>query len=181
MNLIWNDNACRIACASLMAMILAGCSGIPRYEDPFPPNMRVRTELDSGTIFSNTVAGFDVYRVRDDCNFEYRGRVSLDKASTDVGVPVDETVYLDFIFTTRRGEVRHGTLLTPRPEHDYEALATYSKGMYDVVIRETYRGNTSPRLLEKRLGSGCKKQAPDPVRRKTAREQHHMIRHALNG
>ena len=171
----------RAAGASLMAVFFAACSGIPRYQDPFPPNVHVRTELDPGTIFSSTVIAFDVYRVRSDCDYEYRGRVSLDKVSTDVGMPIDETVYLDFLFTTRKGEVRHGTWLTPRPDHDYEAVASYSKGMYNVVIRETPRGNSSRRLAEKRPAKDCKNELPESARRKTAVDLPAMVRQAMNG
>ncbi|HZW12888.1 MAG TPA: hypothetical protein VFF81_06825 [Noviherbaspirillum sp.] len=153
--------------ALLLTVLLGGCSGIPTYSDTLPKNLHVRTELDSGSALRSVVAEFDVHRVNAACQLKYEGRVYLYDASTDVGIPVDELIYLDFIFASKAflsshiSGTRYRTLINPRSGYDYQAEVKYNKGIYSVVIREARHGSSNYRVLEQRPLGECKQTKSD--------------------
>jgi hypothetical protein len=143
--------------ACLVAILVAGCSGVRTYPNTLPKNLRVTTQVES-----RTTAEFDVHRVNAGCELDHQGRVSLDNGVTEVGIPVEETIYLDFIFASKSflssttGVTRYSTLLTPRAGYDYRAEVKYIEGLYGVVIRESRKGGSGGREIDRVPLSACK-------------------------
>lgn len=142
-------------------VLLVGCSGVKTYPGAPSKNLRIETKIDSGSAMMSTVAEFDIHRVDAACNTHYLGRVYLDKESVTVGLPTDETLYLDFIFaskvrlTTRIDATRHTTLLTTRSGYEYDAQVKYVKGIYSVVIQERRKGGGIGRVVEREPLAAC--------------------------
>lgn len=160
-----NRRACdpaRWSIAALLALLVVGCSGVRTYSSHLPANLHIETRVDSGARFSRTVAELDVHRVDRNCDSTYLGRIDLDRPATAVGIPVNETLFLDFIFvskgflSTSVSGTRYTTLLTTRAGHDYQAQVNYEKGIYDVAIREVRRGHSTGRVLARRPASSCR-------------------------
>lgn len=151
-----------IVIASLAALSLSGCSGVKTYSSVPDKNFRIETKIDSGSALKSTVAEFDIHRVDAACNTHYLGRVYLDKASTTVGIPPNEMLYLDFIFASKGflssniSATRYTTLLATRRGFEYDAQVKYIKGIYSVGISERRNGSRSARVLEKQPLDRCR-------------------------
>ena len=137
---------------------LVGCSGIKAYRDSPVKNLVVRSDVDSGSMFSSMSAGLDVYRVQAGCRTEYEGTVRLDRPSVAVGLPSDRLSYLVFTFEGSSflggssSSASTGTLLKPRAGVRYEAAVSYREDIYDVVIRELdLRKGTSREIPHREL------------------------------
>ena len=146
--------------AAAIALVVAGCSGIPAYTSSLPKNLTIVTEIDPGGRFTATQAALDVHRVNTRCETEYRGRVNLEKGALQIGIP-EERLFLDFIFVSKgtfsgSGATRYSTMLVARPGHEYRAHVTYDKGIYDVQLRELRKGSSQSRAVEAVPLSGCK-------------------------
>ena len=146
--------------ACLVAVLLPSCSGVRTYSSTLPKNLLVATQVEG-----RTEVEFDVHRVNSRCELDHQGRVSLGSGTTEVGIPVEETIYLDFIFASRSflssstGVTRYSTLLTPRAGYDYRAEVRYEKGIYGVVVRETRKGGSAGRVIDRVPLSACKARA----------------------
>ena len=132
----------RIAAIGVAAMTLVGCS-VKTYPNTLPKNMHVTTKLDSGSMVKGTSALLDVYRVDAKCELTHEGRLDLEEPKTDVGLPINSPLYLEFIFVNSNylarssSSTNYGLLLTPRPGNGYQVKAQYASGIYDVVVRES--------------------------------------------
>lgn len=156
------SNANRIAILGLVVFAVAGCSGIKAYPNSLAKNMHVTTQIDSGSATLSTEAVFDIHRVDAKCETQYEGRVDLDEAKTEVGIPTGGPIYLEFIFASKRflskniSAVRYGMTFTPRSGYDYQTQVKYIKGIYSVVIRETSKNGTVARVIDRVPLSACK-------------------------
>lgn len=156
------SNVGRVVVLGLVIFATVGCSAVKTYPNSLEKNMHVATQIDSGSATLSTVAEFDIHRVDSNCELIYQGRVFLDDAKTEVGIPVDGLIYLDFIFASKRflssniSGVRHGMLLSPRPGYVYKTQVKYIKGVYSVAIHEVGKGATAGRLIERMPLSACK-------------------------
>jgi hypothetical protein len=141
---------------------MAGCSSIKTYPNSLSKNMFVTTKLDSGSVVTGSSAAFDIYRVDAKCELAYEGRVDLDTAKTEVGLPTNSRLYLDFIFSNHNyllrasSSTRYGLLLTPRAGYSYQVQVQYVNGIYDAAVRETSRGDSGGRVIEQVTLEGCK-------------------------
>jgi hypothetical protein len=151
------DSSRWVAAGCLVAIALAGCSGIKTYPNTLPKNLHVTAKVDSGTVVD-----LDMHRLNARCETAHEGRVSLDPGVVEVGLPVDETIWLDFVFASKSflsssvSVARYSTLLTPRSGYDYRAQVTYSKGIYNVVIQEARKGSSARREIDRVPLSACK-------------------------
>jgi hypothetical protein len=142
-------------------VLLAGCS-VKAYRSDLPVNLRVATKIDTGSAMKSTVAEFDVHLINSQCVTDHLGRVYLDDPVTRVGIPVDQPLYLDFIFASKTvlsstiSAIRHQTLFTARSGYEYSADVSYIKGIYNVVIREKRRGDAQGTTVPRRPLSSCK-------------------------
>ncbi len=132
----------RIIAAYFTAMMLAGCASIKTYPNTLAKNMRVAVKLDSGSVIKSTTALLDVYSIDSKCRVNHEGRVALESAMTEVGLPTNKPLYLEFTFSNTSFLVRgssstsYGLVLTPRSGNSYQAKAQYDSGIYEVVIRD---------------------------------------------
>lgn len=129
-----------VICALALAMI--SCSSIKTYPNTLAKNMRVSVKLDSGSLLSSHGALLDVYSVDAKCEINHEGRIELEKATTDVGLPTNKPLYIEFVFANsslfpnRTTSTSYGVLFTPHSGNSYQVKAVYSGGIYDVVIRD---------------------------------------------
>lgn len=147
----------------LFTTLLVGCSSIKTYPNNLSKNLHINTKLDSGSIMVGTEAVVDIFTVDAKCETTHEGRVELDEARTDVGLPTNSLLYVEFIFVNSRrlgnqvSAIRSGLLMTARSGYDYQAKAQYVNGIYDVVVRETGKGDS--RTITPIPLSACKNRA----------------------
>lgn len=145
----------------LAAGLLAGCSGLRPYPNTLDKNLRIRTETDSGSMFSKVRAEVDIFRVSADCKTEYQGTVKLNGPSVEVGIPSNKLSYLVFVFSkssflaNSRSSISHETLLRARAGYNYEVKVSYSDDIYDVAIKEMHPRKSKGREIELRDLSAC--------------------------
>lgn len=148
---------------------LAGCSGLPPYEDKFPANLNVKARLSSPLLLHTApLAGtFDadmhVTSVDRHCQKNYRGSVKLGSAAVSIGIPADQPSYLVFEFSGRsfltRGTASsstYATLLTPRSGYQYDVDVAYADEMYSITVYERNPRGGPRREIERRPFSACK-------------------------
>ena len=157
-------------CALLGAVgLAAGCSGLKPYPNTLAPNLQIRTEAKSGSVFSSVRADVGIYRVDPQCRIEYQGTVDLDKPTVAVGIPADRPSYLVFGFSSAsflggtRSSISQETLLRPRPGYSYDIEATYKDDLYNVVIREVHPASGARRTIDLQPLSACGRVAELPA------------------
>ncbi len=147
----------RVAAICVVTVMMVGCSSIKTYPNTLPKNMHVTTKLDSGSRVTSTEAALDIYRVDASCALTEEGRVDLEEAKTDIGLPTNGRLYLEFTFFNHNylarssSSTNYGLLLTPRPGVSYQTKAQYLGGIYDVVVRES-----GGRVIEQVKLSDCR-------------------------
>jgi len=152
----------RVVAVCVAAIVLGGCSSIKTYPNTLAKNMHVTTKLDSGSVVKSTSAVLDIYRVDAKCELTHEGRIDLEEAKTEVGLPTNSPLYLEFVFSNSNYLARHssstsyGLLLTPRPGYSYQAKAEYVNGIYDATVRETSKSDPAGRLVNHVPLSDCK-------------------------
>jgi hypothetical protein len=140
---------------------LAGCSGIKTYKNTLYKNLHIKTETDSGSMFSKVRAAVDIYRVDADCKTEYEGTVQLKNPSVDVGVPSSRLSYLVFVFarssffSSSSSTITYNTLLKPRVGYNYDIKVSYIDDIYNVVIWETHPRKKKSREIELKDLNAC--------------------------
>jgi hypothetical protein len=145
----------------LALSLLAGCAGIKTYQNTPHKNLHIKTETDSGSMFSRVRAAVDIYRVGPDCKTEYEGTVQLKTPSVDVGVPSGHLSYLVFVFASSgflsnsSGTVTYNTLLKPRAGYNYDIKVSYIDDIYNVVIWETHTSKKKSREIELKDLNAC--------------------------
>ncbi len=145
----------------LVPAILAGCS-VKTYRSDLPKNFRINTTIHATSSFRNTSLAVDIHLLNARCETDFLGRVYVDDPKTEVGVPVDRPVYLDFIFVSKvvlssdTSVVRYQTVMTPRSGCLYDAAVSYNKGIYNVVITERQRGGSASRKLARKPLESCR-------------------------
>lgn len=146
----------------LILSLQISCSGVKTYSNTLQNNFYVKTKVNTGSALTSTVTAFDVHRINARCELDYMGRIYLDDPLVKVGVPVDEMIYLDFIFvskafmSTTSSVVRYDTLLMPRSGYSYDTEVSYINGIYNVVIRETRTGSSIINTIERKSLNSCK-------------------------
>ena len=143
--------------ALLLACLLPlGCA-YKTYPNTLAKNAQIRTELDPGFLFFETIrASLEVHSVDPSCQTRYEGTVELDADRIRLGLPPGEPSYLVFRFATSsflansRTSMDTATLLTPRPDRDYEIEVSYLDDLYRVAIWETDPRRRTRRELGKR-------------------------------
>ena len=145
----------------LALALLTGCSGLRPYPNTLDKNLHIRTETDSGSIFSKVRAEVDIFRVNADCKTEYQGTVNLKGPSIEVGIPSDELSYIVFVFSnssflaSSRSSISHETLLRARAGYNYNIKVSYIDDIYNVAIKETHPRRSKGREIELRDISKC--------------------------
>ncbi len=145
-----------LACASL-----AACSSVRTYSPDGPFNLQILTTTESGSFLHDVTVAVDIHRVLPGCRFDHLGRRQLGDTVQQLGLPVGEPLYLEFIFlksgrwVNGASVVRHDTLLTARAGHRYTAQVRYLTGLYEVVVHEAAVGQTRARVVERHPPDSC--------------------------
>lgn len=120
--------------------LVSGCSNIKTYSENYPDNMQVKTRTDSGSFFSSLDTVVHIYRLNNKCESDYLGTVEFEDPVTDIGLPVNQLLYLDFVFINSSygssSSMSHETLLRPKKGARYEVALTYLDALYDVELWE---------------------------------------------
>jgi hypothetical protein len=149
------------AAALLAAVALYGCAGVRPYPNTLEKNLRIRTEADSGSIFSSMATAVDIYDVTADCRTEYLGTVDLDSPTVKVGIPPDRLSYLVFVFSrssflgSSRSTISHETLLDAHAGSSYDIDVSYAKDIYNVAIRGKEPGTPGAHKIPVRDIGAC--------------------------
>ena len=140
---------------------ITGCSGLKTYHSDLENNLQIKTQTDSGSIFSSMQAAVDIHRVNPDCSTEYTGTVQLDDNSKEIGIPSGRSSYLVFVFEksgffSAETSTTYNTLIRPRNGYQYIADVSYQENIYNVIINEVDPGNRKSRELETRGMHACR-------------------------
>ena len=157
-----NSAVGRHLAALLVALfVLSGCSGVRPYPNTLEKNLVIRTETDSGSIFSKVSAAVDIFGVTANCQTEYLGTVDLKGPSVEVGIPPDQLNYMVFVFSNAsflggsQSTISHETLLEARRGHNYDISVNYIDDIYSVAINEKGPRNPDGRKIAVRDISAC--------------------------
>jgi hypothetical protein len=145
----------------LVFSLLTGCWGVKTYPNTLYKNLHIKTETDSGSMFSKVLTAVDINRVDADCKTEYEGTVQLKNRSIDVGIPSGRLTYLVFVFassgflSSSSSSITYNTLLKPRVGYNYDINVSYIDDIYNVVIRETHPRKKKGREIELKDLNAC--------------------------
>jgi hypothetical protein len=149
-----NGISCYIIGVLILCFILTGCSGMRPYPNTFAKNLYIKTEKESGSIFSKVRTAVEIYRVDERCKIKYEGTVRLDRPLVEVGIPSDRLSYLIFNFScssflaNSSSSISQDTLLKPRAGYQYDIKVSYIEDIYNVMIRETHPQKAAEREIE---------------------------------
>ena len=141
--------------------LITGCSGLKTYNSDLENNLQIKTQTDSGSIFSSMQAAVDIHKVNPDCSTEYAGTIQLDDSSKVIGIPAGRSSYLVFVFEksgffSAETSTTYNTLIRPRNGYQYIAEVSYQENIYNVIINELDPGNRKSREIETRGMYACK-------------------------
>ena len=143
------------------ACFITACSGLKTYHSDLENNLQIKTQTDSGSIFSSMQAAVDIHKVNPDCSTEYAGTIQLDDSSKVLGIPAGRSSYLVFVFEksgffSAETSTSYNTLIRPRNGYQYIAEVSYQENIYNVIINELDPGNRKSREIETRGMYACK-------------------------
>ena len=143
------------------SLMMNACSGLKTYSSDLDKNLRITTEADSGSIFSNVRTAVDIHTVNPDCTTEYAGTVKLGNEYVDIGIPAGRSSYLVFIFEksgflSGESSTTFNTLIRPREGYKYTASASYKEDIYNVVLNETNSVYSRNREIETKGLYACR-------------------------
>src|SRR5919109_557338 len=144
----------------LALALLAACSSTKIYRNAGEKNMLVRVKNEGGGFFSSTRPNVHVFSVNAACQAEYLGTLELDAPSIEVGLPVGQTVLIEFVFSkSSLGGHQAATavemMATPRKGTRYEFDVAYLSNGYSATGVEFQPGQTKGRELEYRRLRDC--------------------------
>lgn len=144
----------------LAAVLAAGCSSTKTYRNSGEKNMLVRVKNEGGGFFSSTRPNLHVFSVNAACQTEYLGTVELDAPSVEVGLPVGQTVLIEFVFAkSTLGGTNAATavemMATPRKGTRYEFDVAYLRNGYSATGVEFTPGQAKGRDMEYRRLRDC--------------------------
>jgi hypothetical protein len=145
----------------LTVCFITACSGLKTYHSDMENNLQIKTQTDSGSIFSSMQAAVDIHKVNPDCSTEYAGTIQLDDSSKVIGIPAGRSSYLVFVFEksgffSAETSTTYNTLIRPRNGYQYIAEVSYQENIYNVIINELDPGNRKSREIETRGMYACK-------------------------
>ncbi len=151
-----------VAGVLLAAASLAGCSSLKTYPNDLEKNLVIRTETDSGSMFSKVRAEVDIFNIKANCKTEYQGTVNLNEPFIEVGIPPDKLSYMVFVFSNSSflanssSTMSHETLLKARAGYNYDIKVSYMDDIYNVAISENHSREPKGRNIDLRDLSACK-------------------------
>ena len=134
--------------AGACAALLAGCSGLKTYPNAHEKNALVRVKNEGGGFFSRTRPDVHLFSVDAACRAQYLGTVELDEPVVEIGLPLGQTVLLEFAFSKSTFGGAHSVtgiemMARPRRGVRYEFDVAYLKNGYTATGVELQQGRRS--------------------------------------
>lgn len=128
-----------------MLVALAGCSNLKPYPNDHDTNALVRVKNEGGGFFSKTRPDVHLYSVDATCQAQYLGTVELDRPSVEIGLPLNQTLLLEFVFSKStfggsESSTRIEMMTTPRKGAHYEFEVAYLRNGYTATGVEVQQG-----------------------------------------
>lgn len=116
-----------------LTVCLAACSTTSPFVNKGPENLRIVTDVRSGS------ASVDVYAAGDPCHPDYLGTVNLEGNSTTAGLPVGKRILMEVVFQggnyfTGYHSSSYPIYFTPRAGLHYEARVSNIDDMYGAEL-----------------------------------------------
>jgi hypothetical protein len=145
----------------VIALALAGCSGLRPYPNAYAKNAVIRLTTDPGSLLSRRAVDLDLYTIDARCEADYVGTLKLRDASLDVGLPVEQKVLLAYVFSRSALIGNEGTstieiMLTPQRGHRYEFDVAYLKKGYTATGLDFAPGRAQGAYIEHIHWRDCK-------------------------
>jgi hypothetical protein len=145
-----------LACSAL----LAGCSSLKTYQGSGEKNMLVRVKNEGGGFFSSTRPDVHIFSVDAACQAQYLGTVELDQPKVEIGLPLGQTVLIEFVFSKstfggRAAATAVEVMATPRKGTRYEFDVAYLRNGYTATGVEFQPGQGKGREMEYRRLRDC--------------------------
>jgi hypothetical protein len=149
-----------LAWSLICCALLAGCSSLKPYQSSAEKNMLVRVKNEGGGFFSSTRPDVHIFSVDAACETRYLGTVDLDAPRIEIGLPVGQTVLIEFVFSkSTLGGNQAATavelMATPRKGTRYEFDVSYLRNGYSATGMEFEPGQTKGREMEYRRLRDC--------------------------
>jgi hypothetical protein len=143
----------------------SACSARNYASKDLPGNFTIAVDVDGGSALTKMENSLDVQLVKQDCEYDFLGRVYLDRPKEMIGLPAAQKLFLEAHFVTSgpfsaTGVLRHATLFTARPGVNYLAEIIYRKSIYSVEIFELGRTGGKGRLVERVDPNSCIAETP---------------------
>ena len=149
-----------LAWSLICCALLAGCSNLKTYQSSGEKNMLVRVKNEGGGFFSRTRPDVNIFSVDAACQTQYLGTVELDAPRIEIGLPVAQTVLIEFVFSkSTLGGSQAATaveiMATPRKGTRYEFDVSYLRNGYTATGTEFEPGQAKGREMEYRRLRDC--------------------------
>jgi hypothetical protein len=136
--------------------LLVGCSNLKTYQSGGEKNMLVRVKNEGGGIFSSTRPDVHIFSVDAACEAKYLGTVELDAPKVEIGLPVGQTVLIEFVFQKSTFGGQHAAtaveiMATPRKGTRYEFDVSYLRNGYSATGTEFQPGQKGREMQYQRL------------------------------
>jgi hypothetical protein len=149
-----------LAWSLIGCVLLGGCSSLKTYQSSGEKNMLVRVKNEGGGFFSSTRPDMHIFSVDAACETKYLGTVELDAPRVEIGLPVGQTVLIEFVFqkSTLGGQQAATAvelMATPRKGTRYEFDVSYLRNGYTATGMEFQPGQAKGREMEYRRLRDC--------------------------
>ena len=149
-----------LAWSLILCALLTGCSNLKTYRSSGEKNMLVRVKNEGGGFFSSTRPDVNIFSVDAACETQYLGTVELDAPRIEIGLPVGQTVLIEFVFSkSTLGGSQAMTavelMTTPRKGARYEFDVSYLRNGYAATGVEFDPGQAKGREMEYRRLRDC--------------------------
>jgi len=127
----------------VLVAAFVGCSSLKLYPDNLYKNLSIKLQKDKSTFFTDIETYLHIYKIDKQCKRTYMGSVELNKKNMQVGLPVNQKLFLDFAFVRAGGGsssvIKEGTMINVKSKTRYLADVLFEDGIYDVSM--SYRKN----------------------------------------
>ena len=145
----------------LISSTLLGCAGIKIYPNSLDKNFTAHVTKDSGSGFSDLTTSINIYEVNRKCEANLLGTVQLENGVTEIGLPLDQLVFLYFNFSqasflnVNNRAISLSTFLYPQKRYRYEARMLYIDDIYNVEVDEINSQNLARKEINTAPWSEC--------------------------
>jgi len=139
-----------------------GCmSNNIKYPNNYKNNMTVKTSIKGESFFKDIDAYLHISKLDKQCKSTYLGTVKLDKPVKKVGLPVNQKLFLEFVFGITGGgsgsRLDTDTILTPRKGQTFLADMFYEDDIYDVTLWRNKTRKYKKKEIKPASFESCKK------------------------